>query len=793
MSARHIKAPYNFVPLSDKPVYPYWSDFISHDIPFEDALSGTLEVRMKAHSPIFVRNGTPKNSQETKEVNFSQHDDQYFIPGSSIRGMVRNVLEIMTFSKIGNSIADDRYAFRDLSRAAEKTYRDKFNVDSTFGGWLYKKGNGEYALIDCGKPGRISLQNIDAYFGTDLSTFFGENGKFDPSQDKEKSAKFKYDQIKLSGKDLQQPFLIEGEDKYGREMCIVASEEELPGENRENGTLVLTGQPDKRKYNTKKEKWEGKFYEFVFFDSESEVTVPDSVVRDFFFAYYDHDRNRASDDWKIWAEKLENNEKIPVFFHKNGNEASAIGLSYLFKLPYPYSVADAIPSAHKEARVDFAEGLFGFIKEKNEHDSLKGRLHFSHAFALAGTAKPSKLEKVVLSSPKASYYPTYIRQTTNGSGKLKGQYKTFMNEDAQIAGWKRYPTHQESSTTDNPRPQNSSDDVTVAFVPLEAGAEFEFKVHYHNLKAIELGALLSAITFHLTPATFHCLGMAKPLGYGKVRLQVKDENLDTSHLRAFESYMEAAGIKNWHRSEAIRELLTMASEQLNKEASKLAYMTLETKGTNAFTKAKGEKEALDLYSKLSAVQAKTAPRLATPESIERAKKEERHFQRMKLKLEGHMQHIEKAQKEFDEQLNAVKKEVLLKLKARQENLAKLAKEAKIAQTAKIYESGEPEWHDIDLNHRDAFKDLSKILKRYIEGLNKGQKYDKLIKERKQTALIPERLHGKLEEKLYGIYSALSSEKNQLKWKAPYKDNATLRKATEWLGDEKAAAFFQKLT
>ena len=56
-----IKAPYNFVPLADKVVYPKWEKAVNHDVPFADSESGTISVRIKTHSPIFVKNGGEKS------------------------------------------------------------------------------------------------------------------------------------------------------------------------------------------------------------------------------------------------------------------------------------------------------------------------------------------------------------------------------------------------------------------------------------------------------------------------------------------------------------------------------------------------------------------------------------------------------------------------------------------------------------------------------------------------------------------------------------------------------------
>ena len=100
-----IKAPFNFVPLSDKVFFPDWADEISQDIPFEDGLSGTLELKITAQTPIFVRNGHTKEDADAKNEQYTSFsktsDNRYFIPATSIKGCIRNVMEIMSFGKMG--------------------------------------------------------------------------------------------------------------------------------------------------------------------------------------------------------------------------------------------------------------------------------------------------------------------------------------------------------------------------------------------------------------------------------------------------------------------------------------------------------------------------------------------------------------------------------------------------------------------------------------------------------------------------------------------------------------------
>ena len=106
-----ITAPFNFVPLSEKVFFPDWAEKVSHDIPFEDSESGVIDITITAKSPIFIRNHSDDRTNPSSE--FCNYNGQYYIPGSSVKGMIRSVLEILSFSKM-SQFNDDIYAVRDL-------------------------------------------------------------------------------------------------------------------------------------------------------------------------------------------------------------------------------------------------------------------------------------------------------------------------------------------------------------------------------------------------------------------------------------------------------------------------------------------------------------------------------------------------------------------------------------------------------------------------------------------------------------------------------------------------------
>jgi superfamily II DNA helicase RecQ len=146
-------------------------------------------------------------------------------------------------------------------------------------------------------------------------------------------------------------------------------------------------------------------------------------------------------------------------------------------------------------------------------------------------------------------------------------------------------------------------------MPLKDGVVFKGKMRFHNLKKAELGALLSALTFHNTPKTFHNIGMAKSLGYGKVELKldgVKDIN---SYLKEFETTLTEQ-IPNWASSEPLKELLSMATEQKNEGNSKLKYMELKEFAKN---KTGNEQDYLRNYTALDNIKLVTVKSLLSDE------------------------------------------------------------------------------------------------------------------------------------------------------------------------------------
>lgn len=619
-TSQEVKSVYNFVPApnEEEVFYPTWADQVSHDIPFADGESGEIEVTIKAETPVYIRNGHSKEDKEIYEkwkerkhekgfvlnesedaalnryLSFSNFDKKYFIPATSIKGMLRNVMEILSFGKLNPKLVDDnRFAYRDLTRGS--LYMENYSkfIKNIKAGWLVKNSKDEWEIEECNFK-HIHHDEIDKINSSvQFKTTFSKN------QD-DKSASFKYhlwNSYPLISK------FNNGPTDFNRYTVVFDN-------SGYEGTLVFTGQSSKRDEQFKK----GKKYEFVFIDKNQKgknLIISQRLKDDFLFIYKNDDRSNISKDWKFWRNKMENGNKVPIFFLANGNEVLHFGLAYMYRLPYQNSTHQLLPIKGYSNKIDLTECIFGNIKKDHE---IKGRLFISHG--ITENPKIMDIKSELLSSPKASFTPFYINQTN-------GRKNTYEDSNAKLSGYKRFPVHnygenfnekQKGAYTNE---QKTNKSVFSHFIPLDKTTEFTFKIRFHNLKKVEIGAILSSITFHNQKSKYHSLGGIKPYGYGKVSLIVT--NIKTSnnkreelqerinyYINIFENEItENLKIKNpnfkYLNSQSIKEILIMASNpQTDRVQELLKYPTMDqAMRINDFNSIKKEGKFLKQYSQLN--------------------------------------------------------------------------------------------------------------------------------------------------------------------------------------------------
>ncbi len=592
-----IYAPYNFVPLSAWIFKPDWAKQVSHDLPFSDGISGTLELTIKAHTPILVGGLQISATRDYPgKIYFYQSPDQrYAIPGTSIKGMIRNILEIASFGKM--RLVDDKWlSVRDLTKGGEfyrqhlaqpvgqNTYRPLARA-----GWL------KLVSTDNSIHWQLTPCEYVRVEHNDLINWGKKLGIPNPERIKKKQSSADRYHI---WKQLTLKFDIEGNQRWDHSRpnqtlyLEYAKTKPTLGSGPYQGQLVFTGQP----VDNTGEKGR-KHLEFIFYNPASTPKeVDDKVVQAFQNIHAD------SDEWKYWYKKLRKGESVPVFFLEQLGKIDSIGLAMMYRLPYKHTVGQTIDHTNPEHRTqndhDLPELIFGTMDECKSKYSLKSRISFSMAY-LETQPEVKEFSPSILAGPKASYYPSYVQQKS--APQLVGQqlYQTYMDANAEVRGWKRYPSNPKWEV---PQAEPSlSNKVKTYLYPLEKGARFNSSLHFHNLRPAELGALIWALTWGENPALRHGIGIAKPFGFGQINIGIQEpswQNLRPTNpnatvpdkdtcLQAFIDLMEDAwakaprtGIKKydqvkWADSEQLTQLLAMANPEVAPgQVDKLAHMPL---------------------------------------------------------------------------------------------------------------------------------------------------------------------------------------------------------------------------
>ena len=532
-----ITSPYNFVPLNQQVFYPDWAEQASQDLPFKDGLDVSLDIKLTNVSPLFTRNGS-KDGKDT----FSSHiiDEngkrQYFIPATTIKGMLREIVEIMTFGKMqeGKDYQNRYFGYRDVARQAGNELNAEYmrKVSKGKPGWLYKEGENYYFAPCSGELEKIAIDELKQLYPSYQS---------DPSIWKSNIS---------VGKNGIYPSYpeIEKNDNYYR--------------------IVCTGKFGKKQH------------ELLFPSAEDEPILIQKETIEAFTTMYDATPgfSDAKDGESCFLSALENGEKIPVFHLRLEEGKETLGFSRMFKLPFKYNVKQQVEVLQKADinRPDFAETLFGYTGKET---SLKGRVQISHAF-MEGEVVDSELieEKGILGSPKASYYPIYLKQHHS-------PYKTY-DENEGIAGRKLYRVHTKDTTIPLPLNENNPN-VESSFKTIPQGQNFHFRITMHNVKEVELGAVLAALTFNHTTGVYFNIGMAKSFGFGKceieengIKLNGTNEKID-HYLQVFEKQMSAFTYEYnqqlWAQTESITQLVNILGEHDDSEVHMMDMVIVSSK------------------------------------------------------------------------------------------------------------------------------------------------------------------------------------------------------------------------
>lgn len=483
-SDRAGRAPYNFVPLpgeSFKEAQPP----PSADAFLRDANTGVIEFTVTALTDFYTRGMWTEAEYRNQAREDSQPlpymvDGKVRIPGSSLRGMIRSLVEILSFSPIGE-INDTQMFFRAVASSPNPGDGRSFEPQAK----IYKNRllDPRQNLLVCAgylygsrDAWRIQPASLDPVSGlswyryTSRETWQRRAVRFDPSRDGD---------------------FADVNPRGSEEGWLVCSGD-IPGKRKQ--WVIRAEDPDAPR-----------------------LPIPAALVASY-------KENGASK--KIRAahfEYMDSSDAVPCFYVlDDAGTICAFGHTAFMRMPYTRTPRQAIPAHTRKQpyQWSFTERLFGRLIPAAEPGAAaaagaKGRVFFEDALLIEDKGIAER-RRVILGQPQPTTYQHYLVQTDENvdkslhwDGDLNGQGQ------ACIRGHKLY-WHRPNAPMPAGSEETKKDNVATEFHPVRLGTSWRARIRFENLDDAELGAIISAIA--LPPQCAHKLGMAKPLGLGSVQI-----------------------------------------------------------------------------------------------------------------------------------------------------------------------------------------------------------------------------------------------------------------------------------
>lgn len=553
-------APYNFVPLPEQVVTVSLDDLPCQDIYKEGLHTGYIDLVLTTESPLYIRCPLPQDVYERQargedeqlppEKQAKNRPDFFYtdpsktprIPGSSLRGMLRTLVEIVGFGKF-EDVGDEPLVYRAVGDTTSHglTYRQRIMQEDSKNhftplvqaGYIRRTRRGDWEIqpaqaINGVSFARINLDKIPERLALvpgckNAATIYVEVGPYD------------YQEVKGGFLNIKYSKVVRAEAQPGR--CPIKA------------TLAHSGAMISKRS------------EAVVFPEDTNAT-PIEIDERLVAAYRDQISQEQED---LLGKDGVLREGQPVFYLLDATGGLVFfGHTMMMRLPYDRTPLDFVPDKLRDRRsereksisyptkktiekndlrIDLAEAIFGFTKDQGRG---KACAYASRVFVGDATLEPNQsdiwltgpghLTPRILGSPKPTTFQHYLTQPTpdpkqvgrTKDGRLvyRKDLKTYADTTGQttLRGYKFY-WHKGSVDLDfiremDLRKISRAPKQYTRMRPVRAGVTFRGRIYLENLSPKELGALLWALTLPGEKGREyrHKLGMAKPHGMGALKV-----------------------------------------------------------------------------------------------------------------------------------------------------------------------------------------------------------------------------------------------------------------------------------
>jgi CRISPR-associated protein (TIGR03986 family) len=555
---RIAHAPYNFVPLPEKVIR------VNYKIPDHDSYTGHtgyLDCTLTALTPLYTRTALDPdffvrwedNAREMmrdglareRYAQFFKLDDAQrpIIPGSSLRGMIRELVEIIGQAKM-QWVGDDlKVTFRAV--AALKDDPLKLPYDriigksgrNVCGGYLLLK-NGDWYVQPSMLPSDFGWPGQDTYLKVKESQIPANSIpgfiRFNDPAYQPQYHEISFDAQTRSG-------------TRGKYIAIIGISTNLSNYPH-RGVLVCSG----NMLETAKSGQPSPRTTHAIVLAADQKAAPIKVSRQFIADYIDS-LTSFQKETPFNEQKGCLLEGRPVFYVEEGSEVIAFGHSPNFRIPAWLNgtrrAATPLDMVPKEIRqyedqedneiIDLAEAIFGYIADGKKISGRAGRVSFTDAICDPGQDDIWLPELVItpqiLGGPKPTTFQHYLVQDADKGHdpdhkRQLAYYGTPTSDETIIRGYKLYWHKHEGLTakdfSEKEEVDWKSDTQHTRIKPVAKGVTFNFRAYFENLTDVEIGALLWVLD--LPDGYHHKVGMGKPLGLGSVDIEPRLTLIDRS-------------------------------------------------------------------------------------------------------------------------------------------------------------------------------------------------------------------------------------------------------------------------
>ena len=496
--------PYNFVSLGD-------INEIKREKRVKGNHSGKIKCSLKNLTPIFIGNKTDEKEEKTLTLKV-EGNEKYVIPASTLKGELRNIIEVLTTSCIKN-VEEERLDYRGLAGGRKNV----FGIIKKF-----PTANDDGIILGADKvkvkfyntiPKRKEPLEIENEFKKEGFYEIKVNDKYKNHISKDEKPKDpKADDPKAINNFTQFENITRG------------------------GTIEAILWVSSDIYNKKYQKIlvpNGKTYSFTM-----------SEYEDLLYLIKQRKEAEEKNNKKFYINELKVRDTI-IFEADDKGRAKNLTFSEIPRLRYKMSPLDLVPEEFHPCTTEnlcFACRMFGTIGDHTENKdgekkqekitSMSSKIFISDALSINNKSK--ELEKKLILKSLGEPHPSLTRFYLENNGtydknfKIRGR-KFYWHHQDKIEAEKNYSNYLKTISDPAPSTTNS----TIWF--LEPEQNFEFEITFKDLTDEELGILIYSL--ELEKDLLHKLGKAKAFGFGSCEIKITDCLLESSE--KYSSFIKA--------------------------------------------------------------------------------------------------------------------------------------------------------------------------------------------------------------------------------------------------------------